>query len=249
MKTDCILLTTVAILLHGVIPGQGQGTLLAQHSGTNNPVSEGFALAAFGIPQVGPAVSDLGVDAWTTRISAAGVSYHRGLPNLVGLDWELSVVLRVVEDEPAVRVFFAGLNTGQVSFYLHFGLDTNGDPSVQVIGSSLSPVLALEGASSTYHNYQLVYSAAAGVATLRVDGLERLNGLSGGAGSSPLLAFGGHEELEPMMQANWHLVSLQLIPEPSSLALLVLGGGSLWAGRCRRMRRWSRPNETCQTMD
>lgn len=39
------------------------------------------------------------------------------------------------------------------------------------------------------------------------------------------------------------------IPEPSALALLVAGGNLLWAVRCRRLRRRSQPNETCQTMD
>jgi hypothetical protein len=206
---------------------QAQGTLLGQHFGANDPTTEGFAVAStYGTPQLGPVTNDFGVNSWSMRISASGINYTRPLPTyLWALDWTLSVTLRIVADSIASLSFSTSVDTGQNYFLTQFGSDPNGNPSVRVTGSSLSPLMILPDASSGYHNYQLRYSAAAGSASLWVDGVNVLGNIMGGAGFSPTLRFGGGYQNPADIQANWNLVSLEIVPEPSSLAVLILGGG------------------------
>ena len=214
---------------------RGQGSFVALHSGAANPTSEGFAVASsFGTPQLGPAYNDLGFDAWSTRFSASGINYRHSLPSLSGLSWMLSVNIRVVEDSLAQPVFSAGVDSGQYVFGLYFGSAANGDPTVVVSGASLSPVLVLQGAGSTYHNYQLAYDAGLGAAELWVDGVERLGHIAGAQGYSPLVDFGSVYQNPAALQANWNVVSVEIIPEPSSMVLVILGGVLLGIGLFRK---------------
>lgn len=203
---------------------QAQGTLLVRHSGSANPTSEGFFVySSYGSPQLGAVTNDMGLDAWSMRLSSAGINYRHAITDLSGLDWRLSVSLRVVEDSISSRVFSVGLDTGQHTFGLSFGLNSEGDPSVRLSGSSLSPEFVLQGAGSAYVNYELFYNAATGSAGLWVNGVERVSDMSGAPGYSPAFGFGGGFQNPANLQANWNLVSLEIIPEPSAWALLACG--------------------------
>jgi hypothetical protein len=215
---------------------RGQGSFVALHSGAADPTSEGFAVAvSYGTPQLGPVYNDLGFDAWSTRL-ASGIYYRDSLPNLSELSWMLSVNLRVAEDSLASPVFWVEVDSGQYWFKLHFGSAANGDPTVVVSGASLNPGLVLEGAGSTYHNYQLVYDAGLGTAQLWVDGVERFGNIAGAQGYSPDVSFGGSSQIPGALQANWNLVSVEIIPEPSSMVLVVLGGVLFGIGLFRKNR-------------
>jgi hypothetical protein len=215
---------------------RGQGSFLALHSGAADPTSEGFAVAfSYGTPQLGPVYHDQGFDAWSTRL-ASGISYGDSLLNLSGLSWMLSVNLRGVEDGLSRFAFSAGVDSGQYRFGLFFGSAANGDPIVAVSGASLSPALVLQGAGSTYHNYQLAYDAGLGTAQLWVDGVERFGDIAGAQGFSPTVTFGGNSQNPAALQANWNLVSVEIIPEPSSMVLFVFGGVLFGIGLFRKNR-------------
>jgi hypothetical protein len=111
----------------------------------------------------------------------------------------------------------------------------NGDPFVQTGLSTSSPEFVLNGAGSTYNNYQLVYSATSGTANLFVNGTDEINSIAGELSSqSPEFAFGIAQDSFPS-QANWNLVSISAVPEPSAASLLLFGsGGLLYFARLRR---------------
>jgi hypothetical protein len=128
-----------------------------------------------------------------------------------------------------------GFDTLSQGFGLVIGVQRNGDPNVYT-GSSLSPVLVLNGAGAGYHEYELYYHAATGLADLWVDGSMRLNEIRGASGgwAGPGVSWGGG--LEGMgSQANWSSISLAIIPEPSSVGLFCCAG-LLFAIRLWRKR-------------
>ena len=213
---------------------RGQGSFVALHSGAADPTSEDFAVTSYGTVQLGPVYNDLGFDAWSTRLGSGGIYYLDSLPNLSGLSWMLSVNLRVVEDSLAEPVFSVGMDSGQFGFRLSFGSAANGDPTVVVSGASLSPVLVLQGAGSTYHNYQLAYDSGLGTAQFWVDGVERFGNIAGAQGSSPAVYIACSHQIPAALQAKWNSVSVEIIPEPSSMALVVLGGVLFGIGLFRK---------------
>ena len=218
----------------------GQGTIIL-HQGATDPVTEGFTYS--GAPDaVGPVYGDLGLDAWRTSVTTNLSRYTQLLTpeqqaQATGADWIMSATLRVVQTADYTRgntwlAFYAG----NASFPLDFGADSNGDPFVNFGNSSGTPRFVLAGAGSTYHNYQLRYSTTSGIADLWVDGVERFTGISGLSGFSGWGLFWG--ELQGgNSAANWNYISFEIIPEPSSLALLGCGGVLLAGHWLRRFRR------------
>jgi hypothetical protein len=227
-----VLLAFAARLVHG------QGTLVIQHSGATDPTTEGFTLGSSNPVQVGGVINDLGFNAWSTAVSYSSVGYYCSIENLTGLDWELTGTLRIVSSNPVV--FNLNLTTGSEYYNLRFGSKANGDPQVVVVGSSTSPVFTLNNAGSTYNTYQLLYDAASDTADLYINGAEQLENIAGGTYSefplSPSLGFGGGNQ-GPTSQANWNMVSLEIVPEPSAISLLFLGGGFLIYVRKRSKKR------------
>jgi hypothetical protein len=225
MKTpDCLVL---AAFLAGGMSSQGQ--TLALHYGTNAPTTEGFTTGTYGQPYAVPIAGDLGHPAWGTTVSRAGVSYLKALPNLLGQDWALSVTMRVAT--PESRAFTTEIVTGQYFFRMYFGSTATGEPTVYA-GSlaGLTPEYVLSGGGLAYHNYELRYSAATETASLLIDGAEYYSGLRGLSVPVPesrWLRWAAEWQGAELKQANWHQVSLEIIPEPAAGALFALGLGGL----------------------
>jgi hypothetical protein len=211
----------------------GQGVVVIQHSGATDPLTEGFSGNSYGS---GPITHDKGYDAWSTSsYTNLGSTYTYNLTSpqrsqIADSSWSFSVNVRVT-NTIAIGVFYAALEMGsEGSFSLVFGSDPSGDPFV-VYGppgtNGIQPSLAVIGAGSSYNNYQLIWNPAMSTASLWVDGVERVSDVPGGSPSSVeevLWGAGGGVGYE---QANWNLVSLEIIPEPSTWSVLVLGGGLL----------------------
>ncbi len=208
--------------------GHAQGTFIIQHNGASNPTSEGFSLTTQGFQTfVGP-VSGSGVSAWNTTISnLSGIIYYtysltpQQQAETIGTDWILSFNLQLPNPNSQAGV---GVDT----FGITVASGNNGDPFVP--GG-----FTLTGGGAGYHNYQVYYSSAAGTASIWVDGIERahdyLYGISLPNGLSELqwgVGQGGPSS------ANWSTVSLQIVPEPSALSLVLLASGGLIFIRYRK---------------
>jgi len=207
----------------------GQG-IIFQHLGATDPVSEGFS--AYGRPGV-PVNNDLGLATWSIDSRGGGLQYfgrlsesERGL--LATGDWILSARVRVIEGSTSYVGFF----TLSESFGLVLGVQGNGDPVVYVSSLSPSGALFLNGAGAGYHEYELEYHAASGLADLWVDGSERLRDIRGKSGNlyaTGAVLWGGGIDGSGSV-ANWNSVSLSIVPEPCTRDLFCLGGLLMGAG-------------------
>lgn len=229
---NCGSLALAVLLVTAVVPASGQGTLVIQHSGATDPLTEGFGGHAFG---VSPVFNDAGVNAWATPSSTnSSSSYGYFLSSqqqieTTGADWTFTVNVRVATEHASTNpvAFYAGLDIGSEGYYtLLFDSTPTGDPDELYLSVNSGPtnVVNLTGAGSTYNNYQLIYNASADMASLWINGVEYTNNIS------PLepdhgvqLVYWGSEGGPTFEQANWNLVSLEITPEPATMALVGLG--------------------------
>jgi len=223
----------------------GQGTLIIQHFGDTDPTTEGFTLGGGSTGQVGGITNDLGFNAWSTTVANSSVSYYSSIEDLTGLNWELTGTLRIINSpNQQGGGFDIDLMTSSEQYELVFGSIANGDPYVIAVGSSTSPVYVLNNAGSTYNTYQLLYDAASDSADLYINGVEQMEDIVGDTyfefPPQPQLSWGGGNQ-GSTSQANWNMVSLEIVPEPLAIFLLFLGGGVfIYVRRIYRMRhnRW-----------
>ena len=218
----------------------GQGTILIQHAGATDPTSEGFSISGQGL--TGPAFNDLGVNAWIIQTTnGSPLNYLQMLTPIQqsaigGANWDLTVTVRSVQASVGVSGG-AQLSAGpEGAFFLNFGIDSNGDPTVRA--GSLSPVFVVTNGGSTYNTYQLLYDATDKSASLWVNGTPEGNNIVGDpsyAGSS-WGVYWGEFQSPSGMQANWNSVSLEITPEPSTMVLFGLSA-VIVATRCFRERR------------
>jgi len=205
-----------------------------QHLGRRNPVTEGFTLDSSSGSSVFPVTGDMGGNSWALVSGVGPLIYRHSLsPQLqgmiVGADWLLAAENRIISGSANGLAFYAGSQ----HFVLSFSLDANGD-RVVYSHSSVSPVLLLNGAGAGYHDYKLYYHAGTGVADLWVDGSLRLNDIQGTSGGSSWAVWWGAGQSGGgnVNRVNWNSVSLAIVPEPSALGLLCVGG-LLMAARAR----------------
>ena len=141
-----------------------------------------------------------------------------------------------------IGVAGGGLNTGVQRFDVGLGLTATGDTVVSLPygDNARGPGGSLEAvgpnftiAGDGWHTYSLVYDPTTELANLFVDGLERLTGYSGNMTflSNSGLYFGASSG----GQGDFNFVQITSAPEPSSVALLLLGGAGLfvWLGKQR----------------
>jgi hypothetical protein len=235
MKTIKLSLLATIFIAVGVGPTCGQGVTIFQHSGDNNPLNEGFLLASYGNPQLSPVINDLGVNAWSVRMTGSDAAQYSQTATaqqtalIDASSWDLSITLRILTapTTPSQGIL-VDFETGTERFGILFGEESNDDPLVQVGGSSLSPVFVLNGAGSTYNNYQLIYDSTTDTAELWINGVEEISDVVSGPNitSFASLSWSDYQHLNSM-DANWSLVSLQIVPEPSPSWLFLLGSGIL----------------------
>jgi hypothetical protein len=212
----------------------GQGMLITQHSGDNDPTTEGFTLL-LSQGSVGPVVGDLGLNAWNTTSSGLYANYQETLTSqqiaeLNGQSWDLSLVLRVAEVDTS-GISFVQFGSGAQSVHLNFGSESDGDPFVDV---GLQQYV-LKGAGSTYNTYQVVYNNTTETADLWVDGKDEIHDMTVYPGYGQGFLYWGSGAQSGPASVNWNLISVSAVPEPSAASLLLLGGGGLlYFARLRR---------------
>jgi hypothetical protein len=220
-KFNCGSLALATLFVTAAFPALGQGTLIIQHAGATDPVTEGFQNLG---PGSGYAVlNDTGVNAWVTPGATNQFVYFKYVLTpqqqaaSAGKSWILSADLKIATTNSPdfVHVELDGFNGG---YGFNFGSDSNGDQYVNYIGGSVT----LPG--SNYNNYQLRYDASTENVGLWINGTEYANNIFTNQHETYLveLGWGGGADVGQNPLANWNLVSLT-IPEPSSAALFGVG--------------------------
>ena len=189
-------------------------TTLAQHLGAANPTTEGFTQAG-GVSAPAPVVNDGGFDAW--RLTGSGGTGYYGhtvnyAPGFVQ-GWRLTARMRVVS---GTGWAYFGLLTSTDRPRFDVGVRTVGaDTEVGLFDSNTTTSLAytIPGAANNWFFLELVYDPATALATLFVNGVERLTGYPGfGAFRSGVgLNFGAQGAT-----ANFNLVKFEIPATPAN---------------------------------
>ena len=110
--------------------------------------------------------------------------------------------------------------TGQKSWQLHLGAQDDGDPMIGFY--DIGDVCTLENAGSSYHLYEMIYDPTSNSANVYVDGIECFRGYEGFQWQvvDPYFGWGSSSSFG---NANYNMVRLEIIPEPTTMALLVFG--------------------------
>jgi hypothetical protein len=200
------------------------------------PGNQFWTLGTGGAGPVGTGIDDGGTLAWDVNRVGIGLGEERWSVTPLASDiaignaqgWKLSTRLRL----PTTGI---GASAGAQIDYadnvkvwgMTFGTAANGDPIVQLVnGSSFTLTGAGNGG---YHDYLLAYNPLSGNADLYVDGALAIGGYSGLTLGNPFSrVFFGDAALSGNDQHVRYNMVLWVAPEPSSLALLALGGLLMW---------------------
>jgi hypothetical protein len=258
---------TLAVMLSSGTKGNARADSIGFHSGSTNPSTEGFTTVTFGASStVAPLSNDQGLPAWSIAGTAqvAQFAYESPAPTasqlaaIASQGFTMTMTDRVIQGlAPAYSspnfVVIAGedFTFNGKRWEMDLGLNASGDTVVVLPnsidnggpgGSIRAPgaSFTLVGSGSSYHTYQLIYNPTTMLASLFVDGVDRIDGYSGHTSfTNPNVglvwgAFSGG-------QGNFNLASLQTglpssVPEPASLVMLSLGlaalAGLAWYRRC-----------------
>jgi hypothetical protein len=252
----------MALILFG---GAAKADFIIAHQGDTDPLTEGFTTISANTPSTfGPISNDMGLAAWriTGGDRSSQFGYTSGMlsasqkADIAAQGFTLTMVARVLQlQAPAydginhIVIGGADLDTGARRFEVDLGINMNGD-TVVVLPTSVDaggpggsirtpgPSFTLTGSGSSYHDYELVYDPTTQLADLFVDGVDRIQGYAGHTsfvGDRGLVwgAFSGG-------QGNFNLVQVDSstsVPEPRSVALVVVGVGFVGATRLRRTRK------------
>jgi hypothetical protein len=228
-KTHGIFSTLSIICL--VNSAFGQGLLVAQHSGSADPTTEGFTLKYFLSGQTTGPTNDGGIKAWITASpqGSGSLEYDQFLTpeqqaELDGANWNLAVTLRVFTAGPSALLNFY---TGTERFSMYFGV-INGAPFVTAGPLGSNPMFVLSNSNLSYNNYRLVYNSVNDLASLWINGVQEASNIQGAPSSQAAEVDWGLIQTGPLpAQANWNLVSLEIVPEPSEFSLVCFGSGVL----------------------
>jgi len=231
------------------LAGSAQAAFDIKHAGSVDPVMEGFTVeACCGQSASGPALGDLGRDAWsiTGQERSYQFGYYSGALSptqkadigsqgfVLTLEARASQGVAPVYDSSShITVGGAAVDMGTSRFEIGLGVDGSGD-TVVVLPTSIDPLgpegsirtpgpsYTLVGSGSSYHTYQLVFNSEIQAADLFVDGTERIRGYTGDPSflDNKGLKFGAFSG----GQINFAQVQLTSpVPEPSGRAMMGAG--------------------------
>ncbi len=242
MKTKTVIFLLLAITA-SLYPGRAFGQIIIQHSGAVDPVTEGFTLSSAGNVQLGPVFEDLGFNSWVihSRDHNEGASYHYFLTAgeqqaAMAFGISLSANMRFVEVSDYTRMSME-FQTGTRRFRLIVTATDNG--TLLVSGDGI-PAFSLETNALDYHHYSIAYEAASNTAALWIDGIEWATDIQGAQITFPAATITFGASGESITYSHWNDVTLAIIPEPTTLPLLLGLGALLFVGVLRWRTRQGR---------
>ncbi len=230
--------------------GNVSASIIALHSGSTDPTTEGWTFVGTGTGVTTGAINDGGTPAWFVdddstvsgsiglyRFDVSALDAAQG--NSAG--WTLSTTIRNVDvpdtESGSTAVIY---RDGSTSWSLQFGSESDGDPVVlartsltnDLIGSSY----VLNGAGNTFNTFQLVYDPVLGSADLFVNGIEQISNYSGFALTETPKVYWGSGRSPDTGRGNYSSVSFSTaVPIPS--AAWLFGSGLLGlVGMARRKK-------------
>ncbi len=203
MKNKILLSLTTASIL-AVWTGFVEASFTIAHTGSTDPIAEGFGLwANLGSSTVEPVRNDGGYEAWSiTGLTPFQQYAYFSEPlnpsqqsDIENQGFVLTVVERVLQgiapdyspSNPAI-IGVVAVSTGSQRFDIDLGIDSNGDTVVVLADNAyysgnnvVTPgaSFTLMGSGGSYHAYQLVYDPKTQLADLFVDGIERIQDYAG----------------------------------------------------------------------
>ena len=206
-----------------------QSATLVSHIGANNPLTEGFSNPQnSGAITVGPLLNDQGWNAWSIDSGGANFNYKYSLsPDAAtsanALGWRLKMNLRLV-DIPDVADFGVYADFASIAgvYQMGFGVQSDGDPVLQLITDGSPLVYSLEMGGSGYHSYEIYFNPLTDSADVHIDGVLRVAGWQGRSIPVPGAQANFGSFFEPG-HANWNEFTFAIVPEPGSGLLVILG--------------------------
>jgi hypothetical protein len=222
--------------------------IVFQHSGANDPTTEGWAAGTppSAVPGVGgPVINDqnTGIDAWSVSFPSGGfLGYYKYSPSTQELNdaftygWTFTVNMRFAV-LPNQEFFYFNVDLpktsrgGSTADYGFIFFSDNGN--LDLLQENTTNTIQIQNPTA-YHLYQLKFDPISKSADLLIDGnLTETNLPTGGSGNTDW--GGGVGEFgnsgPDAGQANFNLVQFDIVPEPSTLALLALGSLGLLVRR------------------
>jgi len=214
-------------------------TILFDHSGSNDPTSEGWAhnVGPGGSTSSGPVINDLGLGTNAWYLEDTSVTLHTWetysqtpsgvqVANASLYGWTLSTTLRMVSGTTGVHnSMFVDYIDGATQWSMAFDVAPDGDPIIDFgdpFFGTFFGSYTVEGGAGTYHTYSLQYDPVAGSADLFVDGIERISDYTGVSVATTRVSFGAGAS-NGTGRAHYNSVQFSVAPEPASLLLMAMG--------------------------
>lgn len=249
------VMTSTKLLAAGFMAALcANASIIAEHSGSTNPATEGFVVpSGYNSGNGSPVTNDLGlgINAWNINGSwcCSGEIYELSSAQDTALttsNWLLTVNMRDLSTTSSGGYgpnSYGGVVTvgvGGVRFSVNIHSDGHGDQILApdpFSGDPSHPTYTVTGLGTNYALFQIAYDAATKTADYYVNGTEVLTGVTGYTNYyANWFGFGGED-------SNFNLVELQsntsfpasAAPEPSAFLLVGFGILAAAAGyKCAR---------------
>jgi hypothetical protein len=239
MSTICIRIVRILIItLYSILSFTASAQVVIRHIGANDPETEGFIPFGSGMVETGPVFDDFGRDSWSIKsIDGSGSYYSHPVDAedrqaAINYGWIVSGDMRITDPNGrGMLQFGANENAYRITAWLVDGNDI-------IINNGGHTVYRIENGGTNYHRYTFVYDALDQAASLWIDGIFRANVVSHNALPQGGLYF-GVDGVGVSGHTHWSEVSLTIIPEPSTVALLTGFGALFFTGAVRWRKRKS----------